>query len=118
MQRFGLYIDDFGIGHSTLAQLRDVPFKELKVDRGFVQGGHHNQIIRPMLEGSIAIARGLGMASIAEGVETEDDWLLLRELGCESAQATSSAGRWRRSACRPGRPTGRPGASAWSASEN
>jgi EAL domain-containing protein (putative c-di-GMP-specific phosphodiesterase class I)/FixJ family two-component response regulator len=86
MQRFGLSIDDFGTGHSTLAQLRDVPFTELKVDRGFVHGARHNQIIRPMLEGSIAIARGLGMASVAEGVETEDDWHLLRELGCDLAQ--------------------------------
>jgi EAL domain-containing protein (putative c-di-GMP-specific phosphodiesterase class I)/CheY-like chemotaxis protein len=86
MQRFGLSIDDFGTGHSTLAQLRDVPFTELKVDRGFVHGARHDQIIRPMLEGSIAIARGLGMASVAEGVETEDDWRLLRELGCDLAQ--------------------------------
>jgi EAL domain-containing protein (putative c-di-GMP-specific phosphodiesterase class I)/CheY-like chemotaxis protein len=86
MQRFGLAIDDFGTGHSTLAQLRDVPFTELKVDRGFVNGARHNQIIRPMLEGSIAIARGLGMTSVAEGVETEDDWRLLRELDCDLAQ--------------------------------
>ena len=86
MQRFGLSIDDFGTGHSTLAQLRDVPFTELKIDRSFVCGARHNQITRPMLEGSIAIAKGLGMASVAEGVETEDDWQLLRELGCDLAQ--------------------------------
>jgi EAL domain-containing protein (putative c-di-GMP-specific phosphodiesterase class I)/CheY-like chemotaxis protein len=86
MQRFGLSIDDFGTGHSTLAQLRDVPFSELKVDRGFVHGARHDQIIRPMLEGSLAMARGLGMASVAEGVETEDDWQLLRALGCDLAQ--------------------------------
>jgi EAL domain-containing protein (putative c-di-GMP-specific phosphodiesterase class I)/CheY-like chemotaxis protein len=86
MRRFGLSIDDFGTGHSTLAQLRDVPFTELKVDRGFVHGARHNQIIRPMLEGSIAIAKGMGMASVAEGVETDDDWQLLRELGCDLAQ--------------------------------
>lgn len=86
LQRFGLSIDDFGTGHSSLAQLRDVPFTELKVDRGFVQGARHNQIIRPMLEGSIGIAKRLGMHSVAEGVETEDDWHLLREIGCDSAQ--------------------------------
>jgi EAL domain-containing protein (putative c-di-GMP-specific phosphodiesterase class I) len=86
MQRFSLAIDDFGTGHSSLAQLRDVPFNQLKVDRGFVQGARHNQIIRPMLEGSIGIARRLGMTSVAEGVETEDDWQLLREIGCDQAQ--------------------------------
>jgi EAL domain-containing protein (putative c-di-GMP-specific phosphodiesterase class I)/CheY-like chemotaxis protein len=86
MQRFGLAIDDFGTGHSSLAQLRDVPFTELKIDRGFVHGARQNQLIRPMLEGSIGIAQGLGLQTVAEGIETEDDWTLLRELGCDVAQ--------------------------------
>jgi EAL domain-containing protein (putative c-di-GMP-specific phosphodiesterase class I) len=86
MQRFGLAIDDFGTGHSSLAQLRDVPFTELKIDRGFVHGARENQLIRPMLEGSIGIAHRLGLLAVAEGVETEDDWTLLREMGCDTAQ--------------------------------
>ncbi len=86
MKGFGLSIDDFGTGHSSLVQLRDVPFTELKVDRGFVSGARHNQIIRPILEGSIGIAKRLGMQSVAEGVETEDDWQLMREIGCDQAQ--------------------------------
>jgi EAL domain-containing protein (putative c-di-GMP-specific phosphodiesterase class I)/ActR/RegA family two-component response regulator len=86
MQRFELSIDDFGTGHSSLAQLRDIPFTELKVDRGFVHGSRTNQLIRPMLEGSIGIAKRLGMKSVAEGVETADDWQLLREIGCDFAQ--------------------------------
>ena len=86
MQRFGLSIDDFGTGHSSLAQLRDVPFTELKIDRGFVRGARHNQAIRPILEGSIGIANRLGMQSAAEGVESEDDWHLLCEIGCDLAQ--------------------------------
>jgi len=86
MQRFGLSIDDFGTGHSSLAQLRDVPFTELKVDRGFVTGARHNQIIRPILEGSIGIAKRMGMRVVAEGVETEDDWHLLREIDCDLVQ--------------------------------
>jgi EAL domain-containing protein (putative c-di-GMP-specific phosphodiesterase class I)/CheY-like chemotaxis protein len=86
LQRFNLSIDDFGTGHSSLAQLRDVPFTELKVDRGFVHGARFNPIIRPILEGSIGLAKRLGMQSVAEGVETEDDWHLLREIGCDLAQ--------------------------------
>jgi EAL domain-containing protein (putative c-di-GMP-specific phosphodiesterase class I)/DNA-binding NarL/FixJ family response regulator len=86
LQRFGLSIDDFGTGHSSLAQLRDVPFTELKVDRSFVQGARHNQVTRPILEGSIGIAKRMGMKSVGEGVETEDDWHLLREIGCDLAQ--------------------------------
>ena len=86
MQRFGLSIDDFGTGHSSLAQLRDVPFTELKVDHSFVRSARNNASIRPILEGSIGIAKRLGMRSVAEGVETEDDWQLLREIGCDLAQ--------------------------------
>jgi len=86
IQRIGLSIDDFGTGHSSLAQLRDVPFTELKVDRGFVDGAHANPVTRSILEGSIGIARRLGMQSVAEGVETVEDWRLLQQLGCDLAQ--------------------------------
>ncbi|MDB6000463.1 MAG: hypothetical protein JWP52_2162 [Rhizobacter sp.] len=86
LQRFGLSIDDFGTGHSSLEQLRDAPFTELKVDRGFVNGARHNPVVRPLLESSIGIAKRLSMRSVAEGVEAEDDWHLLRELRCDLAQ--------------------------------
>jgi len=86
LERFMLSIDDFGTGHSSLAQLRDVPFNELKIDRGFVRGARNNQIIRPMLEGSLALAKRMGMRSVAEGVESLSDWKLLCELECDLAQ--------------------------------
>ena len=86
MLRFKLSIDDFGTGHSSLAQLRDVPFTELKIDKGFVHGARGNRIIRPMLDGSLGIAKRLGMVSVAEGVETAEDWHLLREIECDIAQ--------------------------------
>jgi EAL domain-containing protein (putative c-di-GMP-specific phosphodiesterase class I) len=86
LQDFTLSIDDFGTGHSSLAQLRDVPFTELKIDRTFVRGCRKNPIIRPMLEGSIGIARRLGMKCVAEGVETQGDWQALREVDCDIAQ--------------------------------
>ena len=86
MQHFNLSIDDFGIGHSSLAQLRDVPFNELKIDRGFVTGARNNQVVRPILEGGLAIAKLMHMTSVAEGVESEDDWHLIRELEGDLAQ--------------------------------
>jgi EAL domain-containing protein (putative c-di-GMP-specific phosphodiesterase class I)/CheY-like chemotaxis protein len=86
LQHFSLSIDDFGTGHSSLAQLRDVPFTELKIDRTFVRGSRKNSIIRPMLEGSIGLARRLGMKCVAEGVETQSDWQALREVDCDVAQ--------------------------------
>jgi EAL domain-containing protein (putative c-di-GMP-specific phosphodiesterase class I)/ActR/RegA family two-component response regulator len=86
LHHFGLAIDDFGTGHSSLAQLRDLPFTELKVDRGFVRGAASDPILRPILEGSLNMAEQLGLRSVAEGVETEDDWHVLRALRCDVAQ--------------------------------
>lgn len=86
MLHFDLSIDDFGIGHSSLAQLRDVPFTELKIDRAFVTGARNNQVVRPILEGGLALAKLMHMTSVAEGVETEDDWHLIRELKGDLAQ--------------------------------
>ena len=86
MLGFGLSTDEFGTGRSSLAQLRDLPFSELKVDRSFVHGARSNALIRPMLEASIGLARRLGMVCVADGVECEDDWHLLREIGCDLAQ--------------------------------
>ena len=86
LKRVTLSIDDFGTGHSSLAKLRDVPFNELKIDRGFVHGASHDAPARAILASSLEIARKLGMRSVAEGVETAADWDLLREVGCDLAQ--------------------------------
>ena len=86
LQGFTLSIDDFGTGHSSLTQLCDIPFDELKVDRSFVNGASNDQIIRPILEGSLGIAKRMGMTSVAEGVESRGDWQLLRDLDCDRAQ--------------------------------
>ena len=82
----GLAIDDFGTGHSSLAQLRDMPFDELKIDRGFVNGAHRNSSLRAIFEGSLVMAKQLGMKTVAEGVEDRDDWNFLRAAGCDLAQ--------------------------------
>ncbi len=86
LKRFRLSIDDFGTGHSSLAQLRDLPFDELKIDRSFVHGAAHTENIRAILTASIGLAKELGMKVVAEGVENEDDWTFLRSTGCDLAQ--------------------------------
>jgi EAL domain-containing protein (putative c-di-GMP-specific phosphodiesterase class I)/CheY-like chemotaxis protein len=86
LKRFRLSIDDFGTGHSSLAQLRDIPFDELKVDRGFVHGASGNEKKRAICETSFALARQLGIAAVAEGVEDAADWAFLRDRGCNFAQ--------------------------------
>lgn len=86
LKRVGLAIDDFGTGHSSLAQLRDLPFAELKIDRGFVHGANRDSSRRAIVEASIAMARELRMTSVAEGVEDQADWDFLRSVGCDMAQ--------------------------------
>lgn len=86
LKGFHLSIDDFGTGHSSLIQLRDMPFEELKVDRGFVHDAHANRTLRAIFDASLAMARQLGMGVVAEGVENRADWDLLRQTGCELAQ--------------------------------
>lgn len=86
LKGFRLSIDDFGTGHSSLAQLRDLPFDELKIDRGFVQGAARDERLQAICSASVRMAKQLHMRVIAEGVELEDDWRYLQQLGCDAAQ--------------------------------
>jgi EAL domain-containing protein (putative c-di-GMP-specific phosphodiesterase class I)/CheY-like chemotaxis protein len=86
LKHISLSIDDFGTGHSSLAQLRDLPFDELKVDRGFVHGAARDSSLRAIVEANISLARQMNMRTVAEGVEDTEDWNLLRASGCDLAQ--------------------------------
>lgn len=86
LKRIGLSIDDFGTGHSSLAQLRDFPFDELKVDRGFVHGACRDGLLRAIFAASRGMARQLDMRIVAEGVEDRADWDFLRACDCDLAQ--------------------------------
>jgi EAL domain-containing protein (putative c-di-GMP-specific phosphodiesterase class I)/ActR/RegA family two-component response regulator len=86
LKRFRLAIDDFGTGHSSLAQLRDLPFDELKVDRSFVNGVSTDPRLQAICGASLHMARQLRLRSVAEGVELEADRDLLRYLDCTAAQ--------------------------------
>lgn len=86
LKRIGLSIDDFGTGHSSLAQLRDYPFDELKIDRGFAHGAWRDASLRAIVEASLAMAQQLGMRSVAEGIEDRSDWDFLRSTPCTVAQ--------------------------------
>ena len=86
LKRFGLSIDDFGTGNSSLAQLRDIPFGELKIDRSFVHGAGTNATIRAIYDASLGLAKQLGMEVVAEGVEDRDDWDFVHGTGCDLSQ--------------------------------
>lgn len=86
MRGFALSIDDYGTGYSTLRQLTRVPFTELKIDGSFVTGASANALSRAIVESSVDTARRLGIETVAEGVETQEDWKTLQRLGCGLAQ--------------------------------
>ncbi|NEO83130.1 MAG: EAL domain-containing protein [Spirulina sp. SIO3F2] len=79
-----LSLDDFGTGYSSLSYLHEFPVQTLKIDRSFVSrlSTAHNPIVHSM----IALAGGLGMDAIAEGIETREQLQVLRQLGCEYGQ--------------------------------
>lgn len=86
LRGFGLSIDDFGTGYSSMQQLARIPFTELKVDRSFVHNAHQRQNVQVILRSALQMAKELGLDTVAEGVETREDWDLLCKLGCSFAQ--------------------------------
>ena len=79
-------MDDFGTGYSSLSYLQKFPFDTIKIDRSFVmrlgEDLHSTAIVRAV----IGLGASLGIVTVAEGVETEDQWALLRAEGCGEAQ--------------------------------
>jgi len=86
MRNFQLSIDDFGTGYSMMKQLQNVPAIELKIDRMFVQNMQANHSDLVMVEKIIEMGHELEMEVIAEGVETEHQYDLLRQKGCDGVQ--------------------------------
>ena len=88
LRRLGvsLLMDDFGTGYSSLNHLHTLPFDVLKIDRSFVtrmtEGEQPLQIVRTIVE----LARVMGMDVVAEGIETAEQHILLRQLGCRFGQ--------------------------------
>jgi EAL domain-containing protein (putative c-di-GMP-specific phosphodiesterase class I)/CheY-like chemotaxis protein len=86
MRNFQLSIDDFGTGYSMMKQLQNVPAIELKIDKTFVQHMDANHADLVMVEKIIEMGHELEMEVIAEGVETQEQFNILREKGCDGVQ--------------------------------
>jgi EAL domain-containing protein (putative c-di-GMP-specific phosphodiesterase class I)/DNA-binding NarL/FixJ family response regulator len=86
LQGFGLSIDDYGTGFSSMQQLARVPFTELKVDRSFVHEASRRDNLRVILQSAVDMARQLGLVTVAEGIETMEDWRLVQQCGCHIGQ--------------------------------
>jgi EAL domain-containing protein (putative c-di-GMP-specific phosphodiesterase class I) len=81
-----LAMDDFGKGYSSLNYLRTYPFTTLKIDRNFIEHVAENPADQELVNATIAMAHGLGLKVVAEGVETHAQLNYLRARGCEFAQ--------------------------------
>ena len=81
-----LAIDDFGTGHSSLARLRQLPVSTIKIDRSFVRELGGDPAAEALVDTVIGLARNLGMEPLAEGIETEQQRVILLARGCRVGQ--------------------------------
>ncbi len=79
-------IDDFGTGYSSLSRLREMPVDVLKIDRAFVSGVGADEQSASIVGAFLELARGLGMTTLAEGIETAEELAFLRERECMLGQ--------------------------------
>lgn len=79
-------MDDFGTGYSSLSYLRAFPFDKIKIDRSFIEDASSNDANFEIVKAVIALGRSLGMATTAEGVETEEQLDAVRAHGCDEIQ--------------------------------
>ena len=82
----GLAIDDFGTGHSSLIQLHQMPFNEIKIDKSFIDDMKSSDDARTIVRAIINLAHDLSMKVCAEGVETRETLDMLRDMGCDFIQ--------------------------------
>jgi diguanylate cyclase (GGDEF)-like protein len=81
-----LAIDDFGTGYSSLAYLKRLPVDELKIDKSFVMNMQRDEQDAKIVRSTIDLAHNLGLQVVAEGLEDEQAWPLLKALSCDQAQ--------------------------------
>jgi diguanylate cyclase len=88
LARIGVFlsIDDFGTGYSSLSYLRQLPAREVKIDRGFVTDLEHSADARAIVDAVVRLAHALGLRVVAEGVETTGQRDLLMGFGCDELQ--------------------------------
>jgi EAL domain-containing protein (putative c-di-GMP-specific phosphodiesterase class I) len=79
-------MDDFGTGYSSLSYLRNYPFDRIKIDRAFVGPASRGEASPAIIQTIVNLGHSLGMTTVAEGVETQDDLELLLAAGCSEGQ--------------------------------
>ena len=89
MKGFHLAIDDFGTGYSSMKQLQNLPFDELKIDQSFIFHAEKDEEARKIIETTVQLGHKLNMEVVAEGIENEALWNIVKEFGCNQAQGTA-----------------------------
>jgi diguanylate cyclase (GGDEF)-like protein/PAS domain S-box-containing protein len=79
-------LDDFGTGYSSLDRLKHLPFDKLKIDKSFVDGIPDDEDDAAIVTATVQMTRSLGLCSLAEGIETVEQWRFLKSLGCGLGQ--------------------------------
>jgi diguanylate cyclase (GGDEF)-like protein len=82
----GIHIDDFGTGYSSLSYLAQLPVQTLKIDQSFVAQLTQPNTSTKVVESIIALGKAMGLEVVAEGVETDQQYAIVRRLGCDLAQ--------------------------------
>lgn len=88
LKRLGFHIavDDFGTGYSSLSYLHQLPIDTLKIDKSFIDEVTDVSGTRPIVEAVLSLSKSLALTTIAEGVETRDQFDVLNLLGCDMIQ--------------------------------
>ena len=86
LKGFALSLDDFVTGYSSLLQLRQLPYTELKIDQCFVRDALRSRESRLIIDSVVGLAHGLGLTATAEGIEDAETLALLAGLGCDRGQ--------------------------------
>ena len=85
-KNYSLWLDDFGSGYSGLNILKEYDFDMMKIDMAFLRNFSSTPKSRPILKNIVTLAKDIGMHTLSEGVETEEAFEFLREIGCERIQ--------------------------------
>ncbi|HVT56573.1 MAG TPA: EAL domain-containing protein, partial [Xanthobacteraceae bacterium] len=81
-----IYLDDFGTGYSSLSYLRSFPFDKIKIDRSFTRELQNKDDAVAIVRTIVQLGASLGMGVVAEGVETKEQFAILKAEGCNEAQ--------------------------------